>query len=86
MLLGCRLVERRCFGAELHVDGFAGNLIGPLEVGAVTLRRISVASTLGTATFHHSLQNRSLQEVLELMQVLASLAETRIHLRNGRAR
>src|SRR5207253_6878494 len=62
LLLGGCVVEGRGLGAEFHVDGFAGNLIGPLEVGAVTLGGVAVASTLGPAAFHHSLQNRRSEE------------------------
>jgi hypothetical protein len=34
VLLGGRVVEGRGLGAEFHVDGFTGNLIGPFEVTA----------------------------------------------------
>jgi hypothetical protein len=77
VLLGGGVVEGRGLGAEFHVDGFAGNLIGPLEVGAVTLGGVAVASTLGPAAFHHSLQNRPFQEICELVSRLGWLKQTK---------
>jgi hypothetical protein len=84
VLLGGGVVEGRGLGAEFHVDGFAGNLIGPLEVGAVTLGGVAVASTLGPAAFHHSLQNRPFQEICELVEFLPGLAETLVSVAEGR--
>src|SRR5664279_6021264 len=84
MLPGGRLIERRCLRAEFHIDGFAGNLIGPLEVGTVTLGRIAVASTLGSAAFHHALEDRSLQEEFDLVEFLPGLAETLVGVAEGR--
>ena len=85
VLLGGRVVEGRGLGAEFHVDGFTGNLIGPFEVGAVTLGRVAVASTLGPAAFHHSLQNRPFQEIFDLVEFLPGLAETLVSVAEGRA-
>lgn len=85
MLPGGRLIEGRCLGAEFDVDGFAGHLIGPLEVGAVTLGGIAVAGTLRPAAFHHPLQNRSLQEIFESVELLAGLTETLVGFAEGRA-
>ena len=69
----------------LPFDGFAFGLIGPLEVGAVTLGGVAVASTMGPAAFHHSLQNRPFQEIFELVEFLPGVAETLVSVAEGRA-
>jgi hypothetical protein len=46
---------------------------------------VAVASTLGPAAFHHSLQNRSLQEIFDLVEFLPGLAETLVGVAEGRS-
>ena len=75
MLFGGGLIERRGLRAELHVDGFALDLVGPFEVRAMTLGRIPVAGAGGLATLHHSLQDGALEEIPQLVEFLTSLAE-----------
>ena len=69
------LIERRGLRAELHVDGFALDLVSPFEVRAMTLGRIPVASAVGLAALHHSLQDGPFQEISQLVEFLTSLAE-----------
>ena len=57
--------------AELHVDGLAVDLVGPLEVRAVTLGRIAVSGALRVAALHHSLQDGTLQEIVQFAEVFA---------------
>jgi hypothetical protein len=41
----------------------------------VTLGRIAVAGAIRLAAFHHSLQDGSLQEIVQLVEFLLGLAE-----------
>src|ERR1035437_1679376 len=75
VLFGGGLIERRGLGAELDVDGLSLELVGPFEIGAMTARSIPLASAVGMAALHHALQDGPLQEVLQLVEFLASLAE-----------
>ena len=76
MLFGGGLVEGRALRTELHVDGFTFDLIGPYEIGAVAFGGIAVAGALRPSALHHSLQDRSLQKIVELLEFLQGLAET----------
>ena len=57
-------------GSELHIDGFAFGLIGPLEIGTMALSRIVAASALGFAALHHALEKRTFAEVIQVLEFL----------------
>ena len=87
MLFGRGLIERRGLLAELHVDGFAVDLVGPFKIRAMTLGGIPVAGAVGLAALHHSLQDGPLQEIPQLVELLTGLAEAWVGgAEEGRAR
>ena len=69
------MIERRGLGAELDVDGLSLDLVGPFEIRAMTMGSIPMAGAIGMAALHHALQNGPLQEIPQLVEFLASLAE-----------
>ena len=56
------------FTSELHIDGFALGLIGPLEIRAVAFGRILATSALGLAALHHALEKRPFAEVVQFLK------------------
>ena len=78
VLPGGGLVERRGLRAELHVDRLAVDLIGPFEVRAVTQGGVPVAGAVRVAALHHPFQDGAFQEIPQLVEFPASLAEARI--------
>ena len=78
MLFGGGLIEWRGLGAELHVDGFALDLVGPFEIRAMTMGSIPLAGAVGVTALHHSFQDGPLQEIPQLVEFLPSLAEARV--------
>jgi hypothetical protein len=44
----------------------------------MTLGGIAVTGAVGLAAFHHALEHGPLQEIPELLELLASLAEARV--------
>jgi hypothetical protein len=53
----------------------------------MTLGGIPVTGAVGLAAFHHALEHGPLQEIPELLELLASLAEARVGgIREGGAR
>ncbi len=78
------MIERRCLGAEFDVDGLARDFIGPLEIRAVPLRRITVAGARWFAALHHSLQDGALQEIVQLVEFLSGLEEALVGGAEGR--
>ena len=69
------MIERRGLGADLHVDGFSLDLVGPFEIRAMTMGSIPMAGAVGMAALHHALQDGPLQEIPQLVESLAGMAE-----------
>ena len=78
VLFGGVQVEGSGLWTQLHIDGFALDLVSPFEVGAMTLGGIPVTGAVGMAAFHHALQDGSLEEIPQLLEFPTSLAEARI--------
>ena len=75
VLFGSSLVERRSLRTELHVERLAVYLIGPFEVRPMPPGSVPVAGAVGMAALHHAFRDGPFQEILELEEFLASLAE-----------
>src|ERR1017187_2199266 len=75
VLFGGGLIERGGLRAGLDGDRLAVELVGPLEVGAVTLGRVAVAGAPRLAALHHPLQDGPLQKEVQLAEFLPDLAE-----------
>jgi hypothetical protein len=75
VLLGGRLIKWSRLAAELDIDGFAFHFVGPFEVRAMALSGVGAASAVGLATLHHPLRHRSLEEIVQFLELLTRLAE-----------
>lgn len=75
VLFGSGLVERRSLRAELHVDRLAVDLVGPFEVRPMPPGSVLVADAVDMAALHHAFRDGPFQEIFELEEFLASLAE-----------
>jgi hypothetical protein len=75
VLFGGGLIERRYLRTELYVNRLAMELVCPFEVRTVPLGRVSLTGAVGMATFHHAFQDGAFEEIPELEEFSASLAE-----------
>ena len=69
-------IQRSRFWREFDVDGFAVGLIGKLEVGAMALGGVGGTDALSLATFHHSLQNCTFAETVDLFKAAPEFQES----------
>jgi len=67
-LSGSGLIEWGGFRSEVDGDRLTVGVVGPLEVGAVALGRVLLASTLRLAAPHHTLQHGSFAEEFQLLE------------------
>jgi hypothetical protein len=74
-LLRGRLVDPAGLRAELHIYGFALDLVGPLPVRAMALRGGPMARATGLPALHSPFQDGSLTEAAQLLELLAELAK-----------
>ena len=58
-------VEGSGLRSELHIDGFAFGLIGPLKIRSVAPGRVEAAGAAGLTALHPPPEDGSLAEVLE---------------------
>ena len=60
------LVDGSRFGVEPDIDGLTSLFVSPLIVGAMTLGRVGMATTLRLAAFDLSGKNRTLGKIFQL--------------------
>ena len=60
------LVDGSRFGVEPDIDGLTSLFVSSLIVGAMTLDRVGMATTLRLAAFDHSGKNRTLGKIFQL--------------------
>ncbi len=72
-LSSCGIVEGSRFGVEPDIDRLTCLFVSPLIVGAMTLGRVGMATSLRLATFDLSGKNRTLGKIFQLLKALFCL-------------
>jgi hypothetical protein len=75
ILLRRGFIQRSRFRREFDIDRFAVGLVGKFEVRAMALGGVGGTGAPGFAALHHSLQNRTFAEILDLLQTPSEFQE-----------